>query len=227
MGRSVQKAATFDYGRVSAEVGREMQAVASRVRERHQKQIAAIIETGRDLLSVKARLEHGQFVAWIEAEFDWDKRTAQRYMSAAETFGEKNDTVSLLPPSTIYALAAKTTPEPVREAVIKRAEAGEKIDTVQVRREIREAKETEREERRVSRMSKSQRRYHERKERERGTEDRERRERAETRLRAAVAAMELIVSRLSGDDMARLRELLAQTTAIDFVDVLLGRQEAA
>ena len=63
-----------------------MHAIATRLRDRHQKQIRAIIETGLDLLSVKEKLEHGQFIDRIERAFDWDERAAQRYMSAAEVF---------------------------------------------------------------------------------------------------------------------------------------------
>src|SRR4051812_15928346 len=84
------------------------------------------IEVGRDLTAIKERLEHGQFTAWVEAEFDLDLRTAENYMNAFLRFGDKSETVSLLPQRTIYKLAAKSTPASVREEVVSRLEAGER-----------------------------------------------------------------------------------------------------
>jgi hypothetical protein len=48
--------------------------------------------------------------------------------------------VSDLPPTTLYALAAPSTPEPVRKAVVERLEAGERIETAAVNNMIREAR---------------------------------------------------------------------------------------
>lgn len=61
---------------------------------------------GRDLIAVKERLPHGQFLPWLEAEFGMSKITAQRFMGVAETYGDKSFTVKHLSPTALYELAA-------------------------------------------------------------------------------------------------------------------------
>ena len=57
--------------------------------ERHAyRAVEAGIECGRRLVAIKARLGHGKFSLWIGSSFDYDLRTAQRYMSLAEYAGE-------------------------------------------------------------------------------------------------------------------------------------------
>src|SRR3712207_6004399 len=89
----------FDYSTVPADVAKEARAVAARINERNRAAQAAILETGRDLLAIKERIEHERFLAWIDAEFGMTSRTAQRYMSAAAVLGDKSEIVSFLPPT--------------------------------------------------------------------------------------------------------------------------------
>jgi hypothetical protein len=58
-----------------------MRLAADRI---HKLQRAAVIEVGRELIAIKHRVEHGQFVEWIERECRMSIRTAQRAMQAAE-----------------------------------------------------------------------------------------------------------------------------------------------
>ena len=85
------------------------------------------IAAGQRLIEVKDRLGHGNFLPWIKQEFDWSERTAQNLMSTAETF--KCATVAHLPIDTkaLYALAAKSTPEPARKQAVEAAQRGEKV----------------------------------------------------------------------------------------------------
>jgi len=56
--------------------------------ERHAyRAVEAGIECGRRLVAIKARLGHGKWNQWIGSSFDYDLRTAQRYMSLAEYAG--------------------------------------------------------------------------------------------------------------------------------------------
>lgn len=56
--------------------------------ERHAfRAVEAGIECGRRLVAIKARLGHGKWNAWVGSSFDYDLRTAQRYMSLAEYAG--------------------------------------------------------------------------------------------------------------------------------------------
>ena len=47
----------------------------------------AIVEIGKQLTEIKARLPHGQWLPWLEAEFPyWAERTAQEYMRVYSAF---------------------------------------------------------------------------------------------------------------------------------------------
>ncbi|MBS7546273.1 DUF3102 domain-containing protein [Ancylobacter oerskovii] len=93
-------------------------------------QLAAesIIEVGRELSEQKEALGHSNFMQWVDAEFEMSQASANRFMQVAERFGSNSSRVINLLPSALYALAAPSTPEPVREAVLERAEAGERED---------------------------------------------------------------------------------------------------
>ncbi|WP_267427217.1 hypothetical protein [Methylobacterium sp. GC_Met_2] len=128
----------FDYEQLDDAAANEAKAVVERYRQRQK---AYVIDTGRDLLAIKARLEHGLFLEWVQAELGMTPRSAQRAMSAAEVLGDKSDTVSYLPPTAIYALSAPSTPAPVRAAVLRRIEAGEAVRAENVMHEVREARD--------------------------------------------------------------------------------------
>lgn len=68
--------------------------------------MTAIAEIGSELIKVKNVLGHGRFGKWLKDEVNYTARTAQNYMNAAQAFGEKYETVSNLPKTTIYDLAA-------------------------------------------------------------------------------------------------------------------------
>lgn len=48
-----------------------------------------IVEIGRDLKEVKEKLDHGQFLPWIESEFGMSQQTASNFMRVAEQFADK------------------------------------------------------------------------------------------------------------------------------------------
>ena len=106
----------FDYDLVKdADVVRQLREAADQIRDL---QDVASIGIGRALLAVKDKLEHGQFLNWVEAEFAFGRRTAVRMMQVATEFGDKWDSVSHLPTTVLYKLAAPSTPPSVREAVL-------------------------------------------------------------------------------------------------------------
>jgi hypothetical protein len=100
---------------------------AEEIRRLLKKTAETIVIIGQKLTAVKARLKHGEWGDWLRSEFDWDPRTAQRFMNVGERF--KNDNLSDLniAPSALYLLAAPSTPEEVRESVLDQAKAGERI----------------------------------------------------------------------------------------------------
>ena len=60
-------------------------------------------EIGKILSAAKARARPGRWLPWLEREFGWTARTAQRMMSVAE----KNDKLSHLAVPTSGALSAR------------------------------------------------------------------------------------------------------------------------
>src|SRR5262249_13855209 len=73
--------------------------------------------------------------------FDWDGRTAQRFMNVGERF--KNDNLSDLDiaPSALYLLAAPSTPENVGNDILSRARAGQRITHRDAADAVRQARE--------------------------------------------------------------------------------------
>jgi hypothetical protein len=109
----------FDYSTLEdQETADAVRAAAESINCRKNSIHGDIVGIGIDLLGVKGRLSHGQFGAWIEAEFGMTPRTAQNYMSVAEVFGSKYEIVSHLKPTTIVSLAAPSISAEVRGRII-------------------------------------------------------------------------------------------------------------
>jgi hypothetical protein len=107
-----------------------------------------VIEIGRRLKECKQLAGRGNWAAWLEREFGWSERTAQRYMQLYEFTQEefKYDKLSVLelPLSGLYLLAAPSTADEACNDIIQRAAAGEAISLAIVRDTIsRKKRETE------------------------------------------------------------------------------------
>jgi DNA N-6-adenine-methyltransferase (Dam)/Protein of unknown function (DUF3102) len=88
-----------------------------------------IIEIGRHLVEVRDRIDHGEWLAWINAEFHWSDQTARNFIHVYELSLDPNSKRVLdldLPLRVFYQLAGPTA-EGAREEITKRAEAGEPI----------------------------------------------------------------------------------------------------
>ena len=118
---------TFNYGMLSVEKAASARAAAERIRGRMQLAAESIIEVGRELIEQKKALGHGNFLPWIDAEFGMTDRTALNFMRVYEQFGSKSEMISNLRPTALYALAAPSTPEPVRDEALGLAASGEKV----------------------------------------------------------------------------------------------------
>ena len=106
----------------------DLATIAARIRDRFRRATADIIEIGKDLNVVKARLAHGTFLEWIKVELTINERTARNFMMAAERFGDKSETVAVLPPTALYALASPSTSAELRAETIAALEAGRRVD---------------------------------------------------------------------------------------------------
>ncbi len=129
--------ASFNYAALTADLASAVQDATNRIKQRQDRLIASIIETGDDLLRIKGLLEHGQFTSWLSVEFGMTDRTARNYMSAAAAFKDKPEIISVLPAATVYALAA--APDETRAAVVTKLESGERPDEAEIKTLLAEA----------------------------------------------------------------------------------------
>jgi hypothetical protein len=102
------------------------------------------IEAGRRLTEAKELCGHGNWLAWLHHEFEWDERSARRFICVYE-LSLKSDTVADLdlkiPLIAVYALAAPSTPPSAVEAVIAKVHAGELPTASDVKATIAKAKQ--------------------------------------------------------------------------------------
>jgi len=178
--------------------------LAERIRGHIRQTTAGIIAIGRDLLHARSIIDHGQFLDWIDREIGITARTAQNYMRAAEWSEDKCEAVSLLPPSTVYALAAPSAPPEIKAEVIAKLEAGETVDGRVVEERIRQERALARRKNRTKPVPvETQRR-----------KDREHRawlaEQVAAERAANLAATEIadLISCLPEDNVRRIRTLL-------------------
>jgi hypothetical protein len=99
---------------------------ATEIRRLGKQVVSDVIEIGRLLVESKKLAGHGNWLSWLEREFQWTDDTALNYMRVHE-LGEKFRTVRDLdiPMRGLYLLAKPSTPETAKQEAISRAEAGE------------------------------------------------------------------------------------------------------
>lgn len=152
--KDVTPVSAFDYAVVSADDAAKLHRLASGIKKGHRRHFDAVLQVGRDLIEAKGILGHGNFIPWLEAEFRWDERTAQRYMGVASELGSlKTDKLSDLDLGSVYALAAKSTPPEVRQQVVQRIEAGEHVAPAEIRGIVKDARADARREREQERIA--------------------------------------------------------------------------
>jgi hypothetical protein len=114
----------FDYRELGDDSG-YVKERALRIRDVAKRTAEGIILIGQWLTEVKARIPHGGWLPWLESEFGWSERTARNFMQVHSAFKSATFADLEIDVSALYLIAAPKTPEPVRQEVIRRAEAGE------------------------------------------------------------------------------------------------------
>lgn len=139
---AVYQQAGFDYEHLAPEVRTDVQESTRRIHELERRTSESIIEIGQQLIRVKQRLPHGEFLPWLASEFGWGQATAYNFIRVAEVFGDAKVTNFVsFQPSALYALASNNVPEEVREGFQQAADAGEKVTHAKVQEAIREHRE--------------------------------------------------------------------------------------
>ncbi len=157
MANPMLAAAQFDYSSLDPSCASQLQASAQAIRLMERNITADALRIGHELIIVKERLEHGAFQAWLSAEFAWSDRHARNYMAAAKQFYDKSEVISDLPLTTVCALAAPSTPEPVRANVIQKLEGGDAVDPDVIKFMIYTARREQAEARRIEKLTPEQR----------------------------------------------------------------------
>src|ERR1700730_4793538 len=103
-----------------------LELLASTINALRKRVSGDVIEIGQRLVD-KALAGHGNWLPWLEREFGWTDDTALNYMRVYEKFKNRNFRDLDLPVSSLYLLAAPSTPPEAVETVIERAKAGEKV----------------------------------------------------------------------------------------------------
>lgn len=118
----------FDYEALDSEQRTVVQQRTGEIRERLRRSAQDIWEIGQKLADVRSRLKHGQFEAWLKAEFNWSRRMAYNFIKVYETFGKRANLAQIdIATSVLYLLAAPSTPQDVRDEFLQRAREGETV----------------------------------------------------------------------------------------------------
>jgi hypothetical protein len=104
---------------------------ATAIRALRSRIVEDVAEIGRRLIEVKDIVGHGNWLPWLDREFGWTEQTALNFihvhnfvegLSNSKTI---RNLVLTLPVSSVYLLAAPSTPSEARDEIIERAQAGE------------------------------------------------------------------------------------------------------
>jgi hypothetical protein len=117
--------ASFCYETLTPEKAAALRQSADRIKSLRRKHYEEILEIGQELIEAKEGLQHGQFTAWLEVEVRINTRTALNYMRLAYWAADKSEIVSVLPLTSLYKLAAPSTPAVASDEVVSRIRSGE------------------------------------------------------------------------------------------------------
>jgi hypothetical protein len=134
---------------VDPDNARTLASYANEIRVLRKQASSDIIEIGRMLIESKKLAGHGNWLDWLEREFRWTDDTALNYMRVHDLVKNRNfRDLSNIPVSGLFLLAAPSTPEPAKQEIISRAEAGESMPVNTVKEIVGHAKQAARETRR-------------------------------------------------------------------------------
>jgi hypothetical protein len=126
-------------GSVLAEHAAAIRALRSRI-------ASDVAEIGCRLVKVKSIVGYGNWLPWIDKEFGWSEDTAERFIRVHEFIEGLSDSATVrnliltLPVSSVYLLAAPSTPDEARAEILERAQAGEPVSVAETKRTIDRAK---------------------------------------------------------------------------------------
>ncbi|RME71828.1 MAG: DUF3102 domain-containing protein [Chloroflexi bacterium] len=132
----------FDYNSLDAETRIVVQQRTGEIRDLVRRTAENVVRIGGKLAEVRDRLGNsGRFDAWLQAEFEWSRRTAYNFISVYERFGTRANFAQMdIATSALYLLASPSTPPAAVEEALERAESGERITPAAAKEIIQEHK---------------------------------------------------------------------------------------
>ncbi len=132
----------FEYGILEAQTLKVVQQRTNEIKTLMRRNSQDIIDIGQKLIEVKQHLGHGSFRNWLKFEFNWSVSAATKFMQVAEQFKCVNFTHLNITASTLYLIAAPSTPKEVRAEVLERASNGENISYTKAKAIVSQHRET-------------------------------------------------------------------------------------
>lgn len=130
----------YDYNQLPSEHREAVRRSARIIKPLLKRTAEDIFIIGGELRAVKEMLPHGRYTEWLGVEFGLSERMAQHFVNVRERLGPKSEKFSVLPPSTLYLLAAPSTPDEAIATVEERIDAGDRLSVAHVQRTIDEHK---------------------------------------------------------------------------------------
>lgn len=124
---SEPKILDFDYTVLDTETRIVVQQRTKEIKSLMRRAAKDIFDIGQKLVEVKQQLGHGNFMNWLDSEFNWSVSAATRFMQVNEQFKFANLVNTDIAASALYELAAPSTPIDARVEAIERALKGEPI----------------------------------------------------------------------------------------------------
>lgn len=127
----------FDYQALDSKTRQFVQQKANETHGLLKRTAEHILQIGQNLRVVKEKLPHGQFLLWIETEFEMSRWTARSFIRVANKLEDKWRNFHHLPVSVLYELAAPS----ISEDILTQVQEGHIPPTIEA---VRAAKEAER-----------------------------------------------------------------------------------
>lgn len=137
-----QEISGFDYSTLETEARRIIQIRTNEIKSLMRHSVQDIIDIGEKLIEVKQYLGYGNFRNWLEFEFSWSTSSATKFMQVAEQFRCVNFTHLNITASTLYLIAAPSTPQEARAEVLKRASSGENVSYTKAKEIVNQYRNT-------------------------------------------------------------------------------------
>ena len=118
---------SFDYSSLDEETCSFIYSRSIAIKKLVKRTTEDIFTIGNNLIEVKGKLGRGNFQKWIDAEFGWTERTAQRFMLVAKNLDYDSLSGLNVLPSALYILSAPSTPDSAVEELIEKAREGQII----------------------------------------------------------------------------------------------------